>query len=285
MVKPEHGGDRETYKMFGNYFQGHIEDLIREIVSSERYGQLDPQKISEIAVQVTLFFTNILFSITGALLVGAVAYLLVNRHQTRSAQITKEIERQRLLHELEKGYQELASARCVWLPSRKGFKPDVTYSFVVALTGQVPWNPPKNIEYQWDTGDRLVVFTSDRGLISSSAIHEALFWFRRVNRAYSARLLHADDLYEMWRQLLPFVTDFRYSFMAEYFGGKQRRGIEDIEAVKNVIEVVLQYCQRMNKQVPLDYLDGRLDPLFYQSLPQELSSGINPAGATNGPTS
>lgn len=267
--------------MFGNYLQGYIEDIIREIVSNERYGQLDPQNISEIAVQVTLFFSNILLSIFGALVVGTIAYLLVNRHQTKSAQITKEIERQRLLHELEKGFQELAATRCVWLPSKSGFKPDVTYSFVVALTGQVPWNPPKNIEYQWDTGDRLVVFTSDRGLISSSAIHEALFWFRRVNRAFSARLLHSGDLYEMWRQVLPFVTDFRYTYMAEYFGGKQRRGCEDIEAVRNVIEEVLSYCRKMNKQVPLDYLDGRLDPLFFQSLPQELSNGIKPASTSS----
>lgn len=263
--------------VLGNYFQGHIEDLIREIVSNERYGQLDPQKISEIAVQVTLFFTNVLFSISGALLVGMVAYLLVNRHQTKSAQVTKEIERQRLLHELEKGFQELSSTRCVWLPNKKGFKSDVTYGFVVALTGQVPWSPPTNIEYDWDTGDRLVVFTSDRGLVSSSAIHEALFWFRRVNRAFSARLLHSADLYEMWRQVLPFVTDFRYSFMTEYFGGKQRRGNEDIEAVKKVIEEVLRYCQKMNKKIPIDYLEGRIDPLFHQSLPPELSSLIKPA--------
>ena len=259
------------------WLQNKIEDLIREIITSERYDSLDADEISQIAVELTLFMTNILLSVLGALLVGLVAYILVNRHQTKSAQITKEIERQRLLHELEDGYQKIASTRCVWLPNRKGFKSDVTYNFVVALTREVPWVPPAEIEYDWDTGDRLIVFSFERGLISSSVLHEALFWFRRVHRAFVAKLLLPSDLYELWRQLLPFVTDSRYSFMVEYFGGMKRRGDEDVQAIRCVVEEVINYCRTEERNVPIDYLDGRIDRELHRTLPPELAGMLTPA--------
>ncbi|NNF60583.1 MAG: hypothetical protein HKN06_04540 [Gammaproteobacteria bacterium] len=259
------------------WLQQQIESIIREIITSERYDSLPPEEISQIAVELALFLSNILLSVLGALLVGLIAYILVNRHQTKSAQITKEIERQRLLHELEDGYQKIASTRCVWLPNKEGFKSSVTYNFTVALTREIRWLPPQNIEYDWDTGDRLVVFTADRDLISSSVLHEALFWFRRVHRAFVAKLLHPGDLYELWRQLLPFVTDSRYSFMVEYFGGMKRRGDEDVQAIQQVVQEVVDYCSENGKNVPLDYLDGRIDREMHRALPPKLAGMLKPA--------
>ncbi len=263
--------------MANGYFQEHIEEIIRRVVSDDRYGQLTAEQITDISVQLTLFISNILLSVTGALVIAAVAYFLVNRHQTQSAKITKEIERQRLLHELENQFQALSVQPCVWLKSKPGFDAEIIYHFIIAMTREVQWTPPEKIQYHWHTGDRLVVFTDQGDLISSTVLHEVLFWFRRLYRAVETQLIYTEDLYGMWRQLLPFVTDNRYQFMAEYFGGAKRRGTEDIEAISKIAIEVIGFCQKHHKTVPLDYLNERLDPVFFAELPNSLRTNLRAA--------
>lgn len=260
--------------MTNGYFQQHIEDIIRRVVSDDRYGQLTAEQITDISVQLTLFISNILLSVAGALVIATVAYFLVNRHQTQSAKITKEIERQRLLHELENQFQALSVQPCVWLKNKPGFNAEITYNFIIAMTREVKWVPPEKIEYHWHTGDRLVVFTDQGDLISSTVLHEVLFWFRRLHRAMDSQLIFTADLYGMWRQLLPFVTENRYQFMAEYFGGAKRRGTEDIEAIGKIAIEVIGFCKKHHKTVPLDYLNERLDPLFFDEMPGSLKADL-----------
>ena len=52
--------------MANGYFQEHIEEIIRRVVSDDRYGQLTAEQITDISVQLTLFISNILLSVTGA---------------------------------------------------------------------------------------------------------------------------------------------------------------------------------------------------------------------------
>lgn len=262
--------------MANGYFQSIIEKMIRRVVSEDHYGQLTAEQISDLSLQLTLFISNILLSIAGALIIALIAYLLVNRHQTKSAKITKEIERQRLLHELEKQYQALSVQPCVWLKDKPGFDAQITYQFIIAMTREVKWFQPEQLQYHWHTGDRLVVFTEQEDLISSTVLHEVLFWFRRLHRAANSELITPDDLYAMWRQILPFVTDNRYRFLMAYFGGHKRRGAEDIEAIRQIAANVIRYCQQQQKTVPLDYLNSRLDPQFYEELPKNMKDHLKP---------
>lgn len=260
--------------MFRRYIEDYIEGILKDILSDQRYTSLTPEKVSEMLVQVTLFMTNVFLSVIGALIVGFVAYILVTRHQTKSANVTKEIERQRLLHELEDAHQRITSKPCVTFARKEGFRKEIAYHFVVALTGAVKWDSARCTEYHWDTGDRQLTFTPDGGLLSSSVLHEALFWFRRVSRGFKAGLITRSDLYDMWRQVLPFVTDNRFEFLVAYFGGKKRRGTEDVEAIREVAQEIIRHCQESKKRVPLDYLSGRIDVLFYNLLPENLRNGI-----------
>ena len=262
------------------WIRGYIERIIIDVISEDAYQALGPAELSEISLQVTLFVSNILLSVAGTAFLGLLAYLVVNRHQTKAARVTLEIERQRLLHDLEETHGRLSSTPCVRFPASSRFRADVVYAFVVALTREVQWAPPGRIRYEWSTGDRYLVFSHDGALLSSTELHNFLFWFRRVHRARVAGLLHPSDLYDLWRQVLPFVTDARYTFLVEYFGGKVRLGEEDVEALRGVVVEILRFCQRNGKKVPLNYLSGRMDPLLHVSLPAELTAGIETGQVT-----
>lgn len=258
------------------WLRGYIEQIILDGISEDAYSQLGPAELSEISMQVTLFVTNIVLSILGTLLLAIVAWILVNRHQTRTASLTLEIERQNLLRELEETHSRLSSTRCVRFPNHPRFDPNVEYAFVVALTRDVHWTPFGRIRYEWGSGDRDLVFTADGALISSTELHNFLYWFRRVHRARRASLLHRSDLYDIWRQVLPFVTDARYSFLVEYFGGTTGQGEEDVAAIREVATEILHYCRKHDRKVPVGYLSGRIDPLLHRSLPPELAALVEP---------
>ncbi|ABI55456.1 hypothetical protein ACN2MM_00965 [Alkalilimnicola ehrlichii MLHE-1] len=253
------------------WIRQYVERIVMDAISEEVYQELDPGTLSEISVQVSLFVTNILLSVAGGLVVAVVAYALVSRHQAKSAQVTREIERQRLLHDLEADHSRISSEASVWFPEgRERFHGNRAYSFVVAMTREVCWLAPDTIRYDWSRGKRHVAVSEDGVLVDSATLHEALFWFRRLHRAFRAGLLYRSDLYDLWRQILPFTTDRRYDFLVAYFGGQARRGDEDVLAVRAVATEVIRYCQSKGKQVPLDYLSGRVDDAFVQSLPRKL---------------
>jgi hypothetical protein len=149
---------------------------------------------------------------------------------------------------------------------------DPFYNFVVALTRDFSWAlSSAGPEYRWTDRERMLVFTDDRCVLNSTVLHEFLYWFRRVQRAFAAGLLSSADLYELWRQVLPFATDRRFSFLLRYWGGKERRESEDIEAIRLVVMDVIRFCIDNRKNEPLEYLEGRLDPDLVERLPKELA--------------
>lgn len=258
------------------WIRQYVERTVKDEIGEEVYQELDPVALSEISVQISLFVTQILLSLIGGLLLAVLAYALVSRHQAKSARVTREIERQRLLHDLETEHSRISNQPGVWFPTApEGFNSNQAYSFVVAMTEQVRWQPPDEVRYDWRHGERHLVVSEEGVLVNSASLQEALFWFRRVHRAFRAGLLYRSDLYELWRQILPFTTDCRYDFLVAYFGGKARRGDEDVLAVRAVATEVIRYCQKKGKRVPLDYLEGRVDKSFLQALPQGLTASVS----------
>jgi hypothetical protein len=203
----------------------------------------------------------------GGLIPLWILYLLVHKYQRQN-------ERQKLLHELAKEFERIASTECVTGLGTNGLSNEMKYRFTVALNRQVPWMRPPDVRHDFSTGDRRLFFASDpNGLVSASVLHEALFWFRRIDRAHKVKLLSDADLYQMWRQVLPFVTDARYSFLKRYFGGP-RQSAEDTQAVLEVAAAVLRHCRSKRLALPIRYLvtpavpggEARVDQTFLADL-------------------
>lgn len=256
--------------MFLEWVQTVIAHVTAIILPTDLANTIAGDKKAEAIVQARLVASSLVLTAAGTFVVALVAWWLIHRHQTVSATVTKEIERQRLLHELESSLQSFHATACVYFQKDTGFNPEIPYTFEVALTRKVPWQPPDTVEYDWNRGDRLIVFTRDGALMKTGILHDVLFWFRRIDRAFEEDILRPVDVYRMWRQILPFVTDLRYSFLVALFGGGRRRGGEDIESIHNVVKQVLKYCRKCRKQVPLDYLKGRIDPSFVSHISREL---------------
>ena len=187
-------------------------------------------------------------------------FLLVHRYQRQN-------ERQKLLHELSKEFAGISMTPCALGLSSNGLEKGICYKFTVALTRHVPWNAPEQIKHDFTTADRLLLISGEEGRISATVLHEALFWFRRIHRAKRTGLLREEDLYQMWRQILPFVTDGRYGFLRRYWGQ------EDVKVILDVAGWVVSYCNKKKLRIPLDYLlkgDSavlRVDREFVADLP------------------
>ena len=65
--------------------------------------------------------------------------------------------------------------------------------------------------------------------------------------------------------------------MAAYFAEDNRGSIDDIEAVRQVLIGVIRSCQQQKHSQPLSYINGRLDPLFFDQLPKGMKTGIEAA--------
>ena len=195
-------------------------------------------------------------------------YIFVHRHQQNA-------ERQKLMHELAQDFEKINTTDSVTSLRIEGFDPDMKYKFNVALTRHIPWSVADEIDHQFETGERVVIFCRDRsGRVSTTVLHETLFWFRRVWRASEHNLLpllREEDLVQLWRHALVFVTDFRYTFLERYFGS------DDVVAIRVVAKSILEYSRRRKLLAPIKYVTGsnesgemRLDPAFSKTLSVKL---------------
>jgi hypothetical protein len=238
------------------------------------YVSTQPKPAEQVAPDTFWYavWKQVLGSSIGGIISGLVTFvvlfILVYIYQ-------RQFERQKLLHELSKEFDKITSKRCVTNLEKVGFKKDVKYIFTIALTREVPWVTTTTPIYDFSTPDRLLVFADKRALISSSVLHEAFAWFRRIHRAKKVKLLKNGDIYEMWRQVLPFVTDGRYTFLKNYW--KQ----EDVTPILRVAGYVVRHCKKKNLKAPIDYLKGdagtlkaRVDSDFVEDLPEDIQSYV-----------
>lgn len=258
--------------------EGAIPAVLQRIVSEPVYAGLGPEKVAELALQLATFTISIVGSCVGA----GILYFLVTRRQDRLAETAKEIDRHRLLNEFEDAYSGLVATPAVRIPSRENFDGTAKYAFVVALTREFKWQlPADSAKYEWVDEDRMLTFTPDGCHLNSTVLHEFLYWFRRIQRAYDAGLLKAKDIYELWRRALPFVTDGRYAFLVGFWGGRERREQEDIQAIRAVVLTIIAFCIDAHKREPLAYLEGRIDEEFVASLKPSLDAAAIKLMAVN----
>jgi hypothetical protein len=260
------------------FFQKRIEDILNNVVSSDDSAALSAEQMAQLSSDLALYFSTVLLTLSGILLIGLFILWMVKRRANPASSNNKELQRQQLLQELESQFLAINTKPAVWMTNRSTFDAKVVYEFSLALTPEIRWHAPKNIQSSWHMGDRMIVITDQDDLLTASVMDEILFWFRHLDRAVSSDLIKVEDLYSLWRQILPFALDNRFSFLAAYF---TEDDLEDIEAIRQVLIGVIRYCQQQKLAQPLSYINGRLDPLFFDELPKGMKTGLEAAGQNN----
>lgn len=260
--------------MANGYFEQEVANIIRRILSEEDATALSTEQVSQLAAQISSYLTSWIMVIVGLALVAVILVFFLLRSKRSIAADEQDMTMLTVLNHLEKEFIQLSQQPSIWLCKRPGFKSDHPYPLSVALTPDFTWFSSGKPQIDWSTGEGRVVFTELGDMINISVLQDILFWFRRMHRAANAAFIQPEDLAELWPQILPFVTQNRYLFMMEYFGTDSRRGIEEMEAVRQISSNVIRYCQSQKKVVPLDYLNGGLDPLFFEEMPKNMKAGL-----------
>ncbi|AFI83364.1 hypothetical protein [Methylophaga nitratireducenticrescens] len=259
------------------FFQKRIEEIIDNVANSDDTTSLTAEQLSQLSSELALYFSTILLTLAGALLIAFFVLWILKRRANPTTTANKELERQRVLQELESQFLAISNQPAVWLTNRSNFDAKLVYEFSLALTPEVRWQVPQTVETSWHMGDRLITITDQQDLLTASLLDEILFWFRRLDRSVAGEIIKVEDIYSLWRQILPFAIDNRFSFMAAYFAEDKRGSLNDIEAVRQVLIGVIRYCQQQKHSQPLSYINGRLDPLFFEQLPKGMKTGIEAA--------
>lgn len=260
-----------------DFFQKRIEEIINNILGAEGSASLTTEQLDQISSQLALYFSTILLTLLGSLLITILVLWIVKCRSDSSTIVNKELERQRLLPALETQFMAINNQPAVWITNRSTFDAKAVYEFSLALTREVSWHIPQHIQTSWHMGDHMTVFTEQGDLLTASLLDEILFWFRRLDRAVSGEIIKVKDIYSLWRQILPFAIDNRFSFIAAYFAKDQRGSLEDISSIRQVLIGVIRYSQQQKLSQPLSYINGRLDLLFFDELPKGMKAGLKAA--------
>lgn len=177
------------------------------------------------------------FQLLLALGAALVAYALIHRSQKKAAEEGRRIERARLLHDLDREYYDIMSRQGV-VAVAPGAAPETggeSLRLEWVLTGQVKWIPGLPLDasggrrYCNIDGSRHVRI-SDAHYIDTISLHLMLAWFKRVSNGLRLEILSRGDVMEMWRNVLPWAKNNRFSYMADLFGTSQARE-DDMHAV------------------------------------------------------
>lgn len=259
------------------FFQKRIEEIIDNVANSDDTTSLTAEQLAQLSSELALYFSTILLTLAGALLIAIFVLWILKQRKNPATTANKELERQRVLQDLETQFLSISNQPSVWLSNRSNFDAKLVYEFSLALTPEVRWHAPQTVETSWHMGDRLITITDQQDLLTASLLDEILFWFRRLDRAVAGEIIKVEDIYSLWRQILPFAIDNRFSFMAAYFAEDNRGSLNDIEAVRQVLIGVIRYCQQQKHSQPLSYINGRLDPVFFDQLPKGMKTGLEAA--------
>lgn len=166
------------------------------------------------------------FQLLLALGAALVAYALIHRSQKKAAEEGRRIERAKLLHELDREYYDIMSRKCVievedtpegCVDESRGQRLEWV------LTGRVAWNPSMELDdagvrrYHVINGSRHVRIGPGH-CIDTISLHLILSWSKRVSNGLRLNILSCNDVMEMWRSILPWAKNGRFSYMADLFG-------------------------------------------------------------------
>lgn len=250
------------------FFRGIYPLFVRDTLNGmlvSLYGAADLSVRADTRLTQGLMFMNgTLLSLSGTLIVSAVAYFIVTRTQEKATNTALNIERLRLLKELESDIEAIQAADVVYIKGTKGFAEDVLYPYEAALTRSFRWafDTAKGRRTRFIAGvGRMEMFLADNeSLIATSVLHQTLHWYRRVDRARDLKLVTDDDLYLMWRYILTLSTDGRFRFIDCYFAEKGHDRSEDVDAIRRTLIDLIIYVAANEKSAVLGYLEDRVDP-------------------------
>ena len=184
---------------------------------------------------------QLLFGLFAAL----IAWLLIHRGQQTSAEENRRIERARILHDLDREYEEIMAVRCV-VAGRPGLKapqfdngaprlnnntvPEADLClFELVLTRHVLWFPAPARRsagapnpYVYINGARAAEVAAGF-YVDTLTLHRAVSWSKRVASGLHARIIDRKDVCDMWRHILPWARNNRFSYMAAFFGVSRDR--------------------------------------------------------------
>ena len=187
------------------FFQKRIEEIIDNIANSDDTTSLTADQLARLSSELALYFSTILLTLAGALLIAVFVLWVLKRRANPATTANKELERQRLLQELETQFLAISNQPSVWLTNRSNFDAKLVYEFSLALTPEVRWQVPQTVETSWHMGDRLITITDQQDLLTASLLDEILFWFRRLDRAVAGEIIKVEDIYSLWRQILSLI--------------------------------------------------------------------------------
>lgn len=217
-----------------------------------------------------------------AVVIAGVAAYLTNTQ--------KEIERQRLMHELEDSFSKLNDRLgvCFHNPSdcslcSRGECHHQPLLYALVRTSRWSYASPRDAHLllggkRWTLLSNEALSNGFRGptYIDTQLLHEILYWFRRIARGIQSNILRPTDVMDLWRQVLPFITDGRFSYMTSYFGFRKTdvrtsSDHNDVKAIVIVVASVLEGCRLAKWQEPFEYLftsgeESRLDATFNTAL-------------------
>jgi hypothetical protein len=246
--------------VYPHFVRGAIEGMLQSLYGA---ADLDASADTRFA-QGFMFLNGALLSLTGTIIVSAAAYFIVTRAQEKATETALDIERLRLLHELESEIESIQSTNAVRLEGVAGFSNDVPYPFNVALTRAFTWSfddaVGRRTRFIAGVGRMEMFLAGNESLITTDILHRALHWYRRIDRGRELGLVTDHDLYLMWRYILTFATDGRFQFIDHYFGGTGRSGSEDTDAIRRTLVDLIVYAFTEQKSAVLDYLRNRVDP-------------------------
>ena len=225
-------------------------DLLHAFVDPETLETTSPDAKVQALMDALFFWMNMSFSLIGAILVGSIAYFIIHRNQKRSLTLTSNKDRLELLHGLEQTILFIHSRPCVFEPHREERE---TYNGLVELRSSLDdreWNTASGASTFLNGGRMWQIRSNEYAEIDSRALHETLIWFRRVERGLGTKLVDGEDLFRLWRQILPFVIQNRYVFFSQYFS-------QEVQSLRNVAGFLIGYCQAspdISKDAPLKFL-------------------------------
>lgn len=269
----------------------NLRDILDFIKITSGTPNISDDSAIQVSSNIALFISGSISAALGTAFIGLMAWILITRHQLKGGEETRKIERLRLLHELDETFDELVAQKCVHLGDKfKNFSVDQgdTYVFETILTRNFKWyfehsnDPKKPRQYTWNDGQRMARFLpDDASIVSTHALHRFVHWFRRLHRGYAQGLVGQTDLFSMWRQILPFITDGRFTYLSHFFGVTHKYQTKnswlgtDAEPIVLIARDIIIYCLKNNIREPLDYLgarpskqdkrDGRIDANLHEA--------------------
>lgn len=265
-----------------------FQKIVEWVISSSGAVNVSNDALAQVGSALYGIISQIASGALGAIIVALVAWVLITRNQVKNSEQVRRIERLRLLHDFDKSFHDITSSKCVFLEKSKEpksiSKNIELYDFETILTRNFQWKnklPTDKMTpnaYEWLDGSRAICFSDHNSFVKTYELHQMIYWFRKVQRAFDQKIISDSDIYVMWRQILPFITDGRLTFLSRFFGITSFENNDDlvissdIEPLIKLAKIIIDYCIENQIEEPLDYLgcswsghrnqNPRMDPFF-----------------------